>query len=116
MDYVFVFLAVILTAALVFGGLAFSRLVAPRKPGGRKDEPYECGEATIGPTGLHFNVGYYLLALLFLAFALEAAFLYPWATVLRSIGWPGLIAGVIFIAVLLLAEAYAWRKGALEWH
>lgn len=115
MDYFLVVLFVGLAVAFVFGGLAASFLVAPHKPGKVKNSTYECGEKTIGSAWIQFNVGYYLFALLFLIFDVEAAFLYPWALVLREVGMAGLIEAGIFILVLLAALVYAWRKGVLEW-
>lgn len=115
MDYVFVVAFVGLSAAFVAGGLGFSYLIAPHKPGGIKNTPYECGEVPIGQAWIQFNVGYYLFGLLFLIFDVEAAFLYPWAVVFRDAGLVGLMEAGIFIFVLIVGLAYAWRKGALEW-
>jgi NADH-quinone oxidoreductase subunit A len=106
---------VVLAVAFVFGGLAASHLLAPSRPGAVKNRPYECGEETIGSSRIQFNVGYYLFALLFLVFDVEAAFLYPWAVVFRRVGVVGLIEVGLFMAVLIIGLAYAWRKGALEW-
>jgi NADH-quinone oxidoreductase subunit A len=107
MDYFFILLFTGLSAAFVGGGLLASRLVAPHRPGGTKDTPYECGEQTVGRSWVHFNVGYYLFALLFLVFDVEAAFLFPWAVVFREVGLLGLIEVGIFIAILFLALVYA---------
>lgn len=115
MDYFFVFLFAGLAVALVGGGLLFSRLLAPHRPGGIKGTPYECGEQTVGSSWVHFNVGYYLFALLFLVFDVEAAFLFPWAVVFREMGLLGFIEVLIFVAVLLVALVYSWKKGVLEW-
>lgn len=100
---------------LVGGGLLASRLLAPRNPGGVKSQPYECGEETIGPSWVNFNVGYYLFALLFLVFDVEAAFLYPWAVSFRELGLIGLVEIGLFMAILLVALLYAWKKGVLKW-
>ena len=115
MDFFLVLLFVGLTAAFVLGGLVVSFLVAPHHPGKVKNSPYECGEKTIGSAWIQFNVGYYLFALLFLVFDVEAAFLYPWALVLREVGVAGLIEAGMFVLILLAALVYAWRKGVLEW-
>jgi NADH-quinone oxidoreductase subunit A len=115
MDYFFVMLFIGLSAVLVLGGLGFSYLVAPHRPGKVKNSPYECGEKPVGYARIQFNVGYYLFALLFLVFDVEAAFLYPWAVVLRKIGVIGLIEIGIFIVILVLGLIYAWKKGALDW-
>ena len=115
MDYFFVPLFVALSAAFVVGGLVFSRLVAPHNPGSIKNSPYECGEQPIGQAWIQFNVGYYLFGLMFLIFDVEAAFLYPWAVAFRQLGTIGLIEAGVFILVLLVGLAYAWKKGVLEW-
>ena len=115
MDYLFVLAVVGVGIAMFFGSLAFSFLLAPHRPGAVKNSPYECGEKPIGNAWVQFNVGYYLFALLFLVFEVEAAFLFPWALVFREVGPAALVEGGIFVGVLILALAYAWRKGALEW-
>jgi NADH:ubiquinone oxidoreductase subunit 3 (subunit A) len=115
MDYFFVMLFIGLAAVFVLGGLGFSYLVAPHRPNKVKNTPYECGEKPVGQAWIQFNIGYYLFALLFLIFDVEAAFLYPWAVVLRKVGAVGLIEIGIFIFVLVVGLAYAWKKGALEW-
>jgi NADH-quinone oxidoreductase subunit A len=115
MNYFLVLLFIGLTGAFVFGGLIASFLIAPHKPGKVKNSPYECGEKPMGSAWVQFNVGYYLFALLFLVFDVEAAFLYPWAVVLREVGVAGLMEAGVFILILLSALVYAWRKGVLEW-
>jgi NADH-quinone oxidoreductase subunit A len=115
MDFLFVLSFVLLAAGFVFGALVASRLLAPSHSGGAKHETYECGNKTIGGARIQFNVGYYLFALLFLVFDVEAAFLFPWAVVFREVGLGGLIEVGLFMVALLVGLAYAWRKGALEW-
>ncbi|MEI6970957.1 MAG: NADH-quinone oxidoreductase subunit A [bacterium] len=115
MDYIFVLAVVGLALAFLLGGLGLSFLVAPHRPGRRKNAPYECGESPIGPAWIQFNVGYYLFSLLFLVFDVEAVFLYPWALIIREVGIAGLVEALIFIVILILGLVYAWRKGALEW-
>lgn len=115
MDYFFVLLFMALAACFVLGGLAVAHLLAPRHPSAIKYQPYECGQPPIGPAWIQFNVGYYLIGLLFLVFDVEAAFLYPWAVVFREVGLIGLLEVGVFLLVLILGLAYAWRKGALEW-
>lgn len=115
MEYFFLIPFIGLSALFVFGALFASRLVAPHRPSARKEETYECGEETIGSSWVQFNVGYYLFGLMFLIFDVEAAFLFPWAVVLREIGVVGLIEAGIFILILIAGLIYAWRKGALEW-
>ena len=100
-----------LGALLLFLGFAFGR--------GRKDPeklaPYECGFEAFEDSRMRFDVRYYLVAILFIVFDLEAAFLYPWAVSLVGTGWAGWIAMMIFLVELGLGLAYAWKKGALEW-
>ena len=115
MEYVFELLFAAVAVLFVAGGLTVSRLLAPHRPNRIKNTPYECGERPMGQAWVQFNVGYYLIALLFLVFDVEAAFLYPWAVVLRVVGIPGLIEVGLFLLVLLVGLAYAWKKGALEW-
>src|SRR3989338_584573 len=115
MDYFLILVLVILTLLIVGGALALSYLFAAHKPGGFKNKTYECGEETSGPSWIQFNVGFYLFALLFLVFDVEAAFLFPWAVVLRQVGVIGLIEVGIFVLILLVALLYAWRKGVLQW-
>jgi NADH:ubiquinone oxidoreductase subunit 3 (subunit A) len=115
MDYFFLLLYIGLAAAFILGGLGVSRLLSPHRPGGIKNTPYECGEQPIGQAWIQFNVGYYLIGLLFLAFEVEAAFLYPWAVAFREMGVAGLVEVVIFLLVLIMGLVYAWKKGALEW-
>jgi NADH-quinone oxidoreductase subunit A len=99
------------------GGLIASWLLRPRNPNPAKLDNYECGEMPIGSAWVQFHVGYYLVALVFVLFEVEVAFLFPWAAVFRTLAdpWPSMIAVGIFIGVLALADAYAWKKGALEW-
>ena len=115
MDYFLVLLLIGLALLFVGGGLFVSYLLAPHHAVGAKHETYECGEETIGPSWIHFNVGYYLFALIFLVFDVEAAFLFPWAVVFREIGLIGLIEAGIFVLVLIIGLIYAWRRGVLEW-
>ena len=90
-------------------------LLAPKAPNKLKDLPYESGMPPIGEAHQRFTIRYYLIAMLFVIFDLEAVFFYPWAVAFNVIGWYGLIEMVLFIALLLVAYAYAWRKGALDW-
>jgi NADH-quinone oxidoreductase subunit A len=81
----------------------------------QKFEPYECGIATQGKTWIQFNVGYYLFALIFLIFDVELVFLYPWAVVVKKVGFIALAEIIIFFFILFLGFLYAHKKGALEW-
>jgi NADH-quinone oxidoreductase subunit A len=80
-----------------------------------KLEPYECGEPTVGPARVKFRTWFYLVALVFVVFDVEAVFLFPWAVVFQELGMFAFIEMVVFIGILLFGLAYAWRKGALQW-
>ena len=97
------------------GAFVASRLLRPNKPEGEKTIPYECGEQTVGPSWIQFNVRYYVIALIFVIFDVEALFILPWAVVFRSLGWFAYLEMMLFIAILVVGLAYAWKKGALEW-
>ena len=123
----YIIIGVFALAGLMFAGAAmiFSRIVAPRFPDeGRKLEAYESGEAAIGSARIQFKIGYYLFALVFLVFDVEAVFFFPTLGILRSVGdhgIPGLsrfavwLELVVFIGILAFALIYAWRKKVLEW-
>jgi NADH:ubiquinone oxidoreductase subunit 3 (subunit A) len=109
---------VFLAMALLLGGSAIgvNRLLAPHRPNPVKNATYECGMEPVGDAQVRYNVRFYVFALLYVVFAVEAAFLFPWAVVYRQIeGLLPLGEALAFIAILVLALAYAWRKGALEW-
>jgi len=89
--------------------------IRPSKPDPIKAVPYECGMDTRGSAWVQFNFRYYFVALLFVVFAIETVFLYPWAVAYRALGWFGLGEMGVFIAILLVAYIYAWKKKALEW-
>jgi NADH-quinone oxidoreductase subunit A len=110
-------LIVLLIAAIAFSGIAIliSKFVLKTTSNKQKGEPYECGIPTTGPSWIQFNVGYYLFALIFLIFDVELIFLYPWAVVVKGIGWIALAEIVIFFFILFLGFLYAHKKGALKW-
>ncbi len=110
------FVVVLLTAiALVAIVLILSNLLAPRSFNKQKGEAYECGIPTRGRSWMQFKVGYYLFAILFLMFDVEAVFLFPWAVTVREVGVMALVNVIFFLVILILGLAYAWKKGALEW-
>lgn len=92
-----------------------AKLIAPRSFNAQKEEAYECGVPTRGKSWMQFRVGYYLFAILFLMFDVETMFLFPWAVVMKTLGTSGLLAVGVFLFILILGLAYAWRKGALKW-
>ena len=100
---------------LVFAALLIAKLISPKSYSVKKSEPYECGIPTRGESMIQFKAGYYIFAILFLIFDVETVFLYPWSVVMRSLGPQGLLCVVIFMFVLIMGLAYAWRKGALSW-
>ena len=116
MEYgtILVFLAVAMLLGVT--ALGVNRLLMPFRPNQVKNATYECGNEPIGDAQIRYNVRFYIFALLYVVFAVEAAFLFPWAVVFRSIeGMLPLGEAVVFIGILVLALAYAWRKGALKW-
>lgn len=96
-------------------GLAAGKLLVHGKPDSEKQSPYECGFEAFENARMKFDVRYYLVAILFIIFDLEIAFLFPWAVVLDSIGSHGFWAMMIFLGLLVIGFIYEWRKGALEW-
>lgn len=105
----------IVGAVLALLLVSLPRFLAPREPGVLKASAYECGELPVGPPWIRFRVEYYIFALMFVVFDVEAVFLYPWAVILRKLGVFGLVEMALFIGILVLGLAYAWRKGALKW-
>jgi NADH-quinone oxidoreductase subunit A len=95
--------------------LALGYLLGPKRSYAAKNSPYECGFDAFDDARLPFDVRYYLVAILFIIFDLETAFLVPWAVVFRKLGWFGLIAMGIFLGLLVIGFIYEWKKGALEW-
>ena len=113
---ILVFTGFLLVAALLgFILVTLPRFMAPRHAGVLKSRTYECGEEPIGEPWVRFRVGYYIFALAFVIFDVESVFLYPWAVIIKKLGVYGLVQMAIFIGILLLGLAYAWRKGVLEW-
>jgi NADH-quinone oxidoreductase subunit A len=102
---------------LALGGvmLGVGRIVSPSRPDPEKLSPYECGFEAFEDARMKFDVRYYLVAILFILFDLEIAFLFPWAVVLRDIGYFGFMAMLVFLAILVVGFIYEWKKGALEW-
>jgi NADH-quinone oxidoreductase subunit A len=107
----FIIIGLALGTALPILGFLFG----PRKPSPEKNSPYECGFEAFEDARMKFDVRYYLIAILFIIFDLEIAFLFPWAVVFKDIGMFGFIAMMIFLAILVVGFAYEWKKGALEW-
>jgi len=107
----FLFTVLLVILPVIF---RFLRLI-PHRPNPIKNATFECGMETIGKTWVQFNFRYYFYALIFLALDVVLVFLYPWAVQLRQLGYSGLIAVLIFIAIVIVGYIYAWRKKVLEW-
>ena len=111
----FLGVALALSGAFVVLPMIVSRLTGTHQPNPEKLSEYECGFPAFEDSRAQFDVRFYLVAILFIIFDLEAAFLFPWAVSLMGTGWAGWGAMMIFLAELALGLAYAWKKGALEW-
>jgi NADH-quinone oxidoreductase subunit A len=110
---ILVFMGVGLLVGAVFVVIGFA--LGPQRPDPEKLSPYECGFEAFEDSRMKFDVRYYLVAILFIIFDLEIAFLFPWAVVLDQIGLAGLLAMVVFLGILVVGFIYEWKKGALEW-
>ncbi len=108
---------ILLIVGVLFGlvPLGAGFVLGPRKPDAEKVSPYECGFEAFEDARMKFDVRYYLVAILFIIFDLEIAFLFPWAVSLHKIGAFGLVAMAVFLAILVVGFIYEWNKGALEW-
>ena len=95
--------------------MVLGKLLGPNRPDPEKLSPYECGFEAFEDARMKVDVRYYLVAILFILFDLEIAFLFPWATVINDIGLPGFFAMMLFLAILVVGFVYEWMKGALEW-
>ncbi|NQU10633.1 NADH-quinone oxidoreductase subunit A [bacterium] len=113
----YLFVAALLVVAVLFplGPLLLARLVAPRRPSPIKNAIYECGLSAKGDAWVQFRVGYYIYALVYVIFAVETVFLYPWAVAFGGLGFGAFVAMMLFVLLLVEGLVYAWAKGALEW-
>ncbi|SNS45012.1 NADH-quinone oxidoreductase subunit A [Sphingopyxis indica] len=112
---IFLAIALGLSAAFVFLPMGVARLTGAHQPDPAKLSEYECGFPAFEDARSQFDVRFYLVAILFIIFDLEAAFLFPWAVSLEEIGWAGWATMMVFLAELALGLVYAWKKGALDW-
>ncbi len=108
---IFIVVGIALSAVLLTLGF----VLGPSKPDSEKLSPYECGFEAFEDSRMKFDVRYYLVAILFIIFDLEIAFLFPWAVVLDDIGLFGVMAMMVFLGILVVGFIYEWKKGALEW-
>jgi NADH-quinone oxidoreductase subunit A len=104
-----------LGAGFALISVLLSSLLGPRKPSPEKSAPYECGMPPVGDARERQSVKFYLVAMIFLLFDIEIAFLYPWAMALRDLQWAGYLQVILFMALLLAGYIYVWRKGVLDW-
>ena len=108
-------LMIVLGLLFAVPSVLLSQFLGPRKPTPEKSAPYECGMPAVGDARERMSVKFYLVAMIFLLFDIEVAFLYPWAMALRELGWAGFVQVVLFMGQLLAGYTYVWRKGALDW-
>jgi len=114
-NYFPILLFILVGLAVGVAPMVLGSLVGPRRPDSAKNSPYECGFEAFEDARMKFAVRYYLVAILFILFDLEIAFLFPWAVVLKEIGLFGFLAMVVFLGILVVGFVYEWMKGALEW-
>ncbi len=114
-NYFPILLFVLVGLAVGAVSMAIGYVLAPHRPDAEKLSPYECGFEAFEDARMKFDVRYYLVAILFIIFDLEIAFFVPWAITLDVIGTPGFVAGMMFLAILVVGLIYEWKKGALEW-
>ena len=114
-QYLPVLLLILVGSLVGIGPLVLGYILGPNRPDEAKNSPYECGFEAFEDARMKFDVRYYLVAILFILFDLELAFLLPWAVALGDVGLAGFVAVLIFLAVLVVGFAYEWKKGALDW-
>jgi NADH-quinone oxidoreductase subunit A len=114
-EYFPILLFIAVAAAIGIAPMALGKLLGPSRPDPEKLSPYECGFEAFEDARMKFDVRYYLVAILFILFDLEIAFLFPWAVVINDIGFAGFLAMMLFLAILTVGFVYEWMKGALEW-
>ncbi len=114
-EYAPIFVFILIALAMGAAPLVLTVLLAEQKPDDEKLSAYECGFEAFEDARMHFDVRFYLVAILFVIFDLETAFLFPWAVVLDQIGIFGFIEMMLFLIILLVGYIYAWNKGALQW-
>ena len=112
---IFLVIAFALSAAFVFLPMGVARLTGTHNPNAEKNSEYECGFPAFEDPRSQFDVRFYLVAILFIIFDLEVAFLFPWAVSLKETGWAGWLTMMLFLFELIVGFAYAWKKGALDW-
>ena len=114
-DWLFILLLIVLAGGFGAVAVLLSRVLGPHNPTPEKMAPYECGMPPVGDARERQSIRFYLIAMIFLLFDIEVAFLYPWALALRALGWTGYLQVLLFTLVLCAGYIYVWKKGALEW-
>ncbi len=114
-EYLPILLFLIVSTGIGIALLVIGNLLGPKRPSSEKLSPYECGFEAFEDARMRFDVRYYLIAILFIVFDLEIAFLFPWAVVFKELGAQAIVAMTIFLAILVVGFVYEWKKGALEW-
>jgi NADH:ubiquinone oxidoreductase subunit 3 (subunit A) len=118
-DFLTAYSSILVFLVVVVGFLAFNlafwKVIRPSRFSEEKLTTYECGENPTGSAWIQFNIRFYVFALIFVVFDVEAVFLFPWAVVFKRLGFVAFAEGLVFIAILAVALAYVWRKGDLEW-
>jgi NADH-quinone oxidoreductase subunit A len=114
-DYLPILIYMVIAMGLVGVIVLLSELLGKKKHFPSKDIPYECGMDPIGDARHRYTVRFYVIAMFFIVFDIEAIFLYPWAVVFKPLGWFGFVEMLVFIAILVVGLVYVWGKGALEW-
>src|SRR5207237_9481321 len=110
-----ILIMIVMGAGFALVSVGLSNVLGPSRPTPEKSAPYECGMPAVGDARERQSVKFYLVAMIFLLFDIEVAFLYPWAVSLRDLGWPGFVQIVTFFLILLVCFVYVWRKRLLDW-
>ena len=113
--WISILIMIALGAGFALVSVVLSSVLGPKNPSPEKSAPYECGMPAVGDARERQSVKFYLVAMIFLLFDIEVAFLYPWAMALRDLGWNAFVQVLLFMALLLAGYVYVWRKGALDW-
>ena len=114
-EYLPTLLFLIVATGIGVALIVIGNVLGPKRPNAEKLSPYECGFAAFEDARMQFDVRYYLIAILFIVFDLEIAFVFPWAVVFKEIGITAIVAMAIFLGILVIGFIYEWKKGALEW-